>query len=304
MKGYCVLILISTMFIGVLHSQTLIINEVSNGPSGLQEYVEFVVVDASATYDCTGSVPPCVDIRGWIYDDNSGYHGTSGIASGCARFTNNPLWSCVPVGTIILLYNGLDPNPDIPADDVSLLDGNCVLSVSLENPQFFEFTEITPGDIVCSYPATGWGIDPSPDWSNVAMANGGDCARLVDLNGCEVFSLCYGAANLNTMIYFTGVGNDDVWFFNGGDPAVQANWSEGCAGDIAVCGSNDQTPGAPNNIANADFIGQFNNNCAAIPPLVVTSTSIDAVCGCNGSASITASGSSLAIHMSGMMQHG
>ncbi len=140
-----ILVLLLSFFSGFVYSQTLIINEVSNGPSGLQEYVEFVVVDASATYDCTGSVPPCVDIRGWIYDDNSGYHGASGIASGCARFTNDPLWSCVPVGTIILLYNGLDPNPDIPADDVSLLDGNCVLSVSLENPQFFEFTEITPG---------------------------------------------------------------------------------------------------------------------------------------------------------------
>jgi gliding motility-associated-like protein len=285
------LTLLSGFFFGLVHSQTLIINEVSNGPAGSQEYVEFVVVDVSATYDCTGSAPPCVDIRGWIYDDNSGYHGTSGIASGCARFTNDLLWSCVPVGTIILLYNGLDPNPDIPADDVSLLDGNCVLSVSLENPQFFEFTETTPGDIVCSYPAAGWGTDPSPNWSNVAMANGGDCARLVDLNGCEVFSLCYGAANLNPLIYFTGVGNDDVWFFNGGDPAVQANWSEGCAGDIAACGTNDQTPGAPNNVANADFIGQFNNYCAPIPPIVVTSASIDAGCGCTGTASITASGS-------------
>jgi gliding motility-associated-like protein len=285
------LTLLSGFFFGLVHSQTLIINEVSNGPAGSQEYVEFVVVDVSATYDCTGSAPPCVDIRGWIYDDNSGYHGTSGIASGCARFTNDPLWSCVPVGTIILLYNGLDPNPDIPADDVSLLDGNCVLSVSLENPQFFEFTETTPGDIVCSYPAAGWGTDPSPNWSNVAMANGGDCARLVDLNGCEVFSLCYGAANLNPLIYFTGVGNDDVWFFNGGDPALQANWSEGCAGDIAACGTNDQTPGAPNNVANADFIGQFNNYCAPIPPIVVTSASIDAGCGCTGTASITASGS-------------
>lgn len=293
MKRHCIfiLVLLLSFFFGFVHSQTLIINEVSNGPSGSQEYVEFVVVDSSATYDCTGSAPPCVDIRGWIYDDNSGYHGTAGIASGCARFTNDPLWSCVPVGTIILMYNGLDPNPDIPADDVSLLDGNCMLSVSLENPQFFEFTETTPGDIVCSYPAIGWGADPSPDWSNVAMANGGDCARLVDLNGCEVFSLCNGGANLNTMIYFPGVGSDDVWFFNDGDPAVQANWSEGCAGDIAVCGSNEQTPGAPNNVANADFIGQFNNYCAPIPPIVVTSASIDAGCGCTGTASITASGS-------------
>ena len=293
MKRHCIfiLVLLLSFFSGFVHSQTLIINEVSNGPSGLQEYVEFVVVDASATYDCTGSSPPCVDIRGWIYDDNSGYHGTSGIASGCARFTNDPLWACVPVGTIILLYNGVDPNPDIPADDFSLIEGNCVLSVSLDNSQFFEFTETTPGDIVCSYPGTGWGTDPSPNWSNVAMANGGDCARLVDLNGCEVFSLCYGDANLNPLIYFTGIGNDDVWFFNDGDPAMQANWSEGCAGDIPACGTNDQTPGAPNNVANANFIGQFNNYCAPIPPIVVASASIDADCVCNGTASITASGS-------------
>jgi len=295
MKRYCVflLVLLSSLFGGFAHSQTLIINEVSNGPTGLQEYVEFVVVDVTATYDCTGSAPPCVDVRGWIYDDNSGYHGASGIASGCARFTNDPLWSCVPVGTIILLYNGLDPNPDIPADDVSLVDGNCVLSVSLENPQYFEFTETTPGDIVCSYPATGWGLDPSPEWANVAMANGGDCARLVDLNGCEVFSLCYGSANLNPMIYFNsgGSGTDNNWFFGGGDPTVQANWSEGCAGDISACGANDQTPGAPNNAANATYIGQFNNNCAPIPPIAVTSASIDAGCGCTGTASVEASGS-------------
>lgn len=287
------LVLLLEVLCNNVQAQTLIINEVSNGPSGSQEYVEFVVVDVAATYDCSGSAPPCVDIRGWIYDDNSGYHGTSGIASGAARFTNDPLWSCVPVGTIILLYNGLDPNVDTPADDVSLIDGNCVISVALDNPQFFEFTETTPGDIVCSYPATGWGADPSPDWSNVAMANGGDCARLVDLNGCEVFSLCYGSANLNPMIYFNsgGSGTDNNWFFNGGDPTVQANWSEGCAGDISACGSNDQTPGAPNNQANADYIGQFNNYCAPIPPLVVDSASVDAGCGCTGMGGITASGS-------------
>jgi len=289
--GVFLLVLLSSFISGVVQSQTLIINEVSNGPSGSQEYVEFVVVDASATYDCSGSAPPCVDIRGWIYDDNSGYHGTSGIASGCARFTNDPLWACVPVGTIILLYNGIDPNVDTPADDVSLIDGNCVITVALDNLQYFEFTETTPGDIVCSYPAAGWGTDPSPTWSNVAMANGGDCARLVDLNGCEVFSLCYGSANLNPLIYFSGSGSDDVWSFNGIDPFDQANWSEGCAGDITACGSNDQTPGAPNNAANAAFIGQFNNNCSPIPPIAVTSAFVDAGCGCTGIASVAASGS-------------
>ncbi|MFM7668405.1 MAG: hypothetical protein ACKO7D_09505, partial [Bacteroidota bacterium] len=59
-------------------SQTLIINEFSNGPFGAQEYIEFIVVDDNAFYNCGNTTPPCVDIRGWIIDDNNGYHGTGG----------------------------------------------------------------------------------------------------------------------------------------------------------------------------------------------------------------------------------
>ena len=189
-----------------------------------------------------------------------------------------------------MVYNGLDPNVSLPADDFSMSDGNCSLVIPLENSTFFEFTETTPGAQTCSYPATGWGADPVPDWSNVALANGGDCARIVDLNGCEVFSLCYGSCNQNTMIYFAGNGADDVWSFGGGDPTVQANWTQGCAGDFGTCGANDQTPGAPNNAANQAYISQFNNGCSAIPPLV-SSVSATSVCGCTNSATVSASGS-------------
>ena len=68
-----------------INAQTLIINEFSNGPFGAQEYIEFIVVDDNAFYDCGNTTPPCVDIRGWIIDDNSGYHGTGGVAGGCNR---------------------------------------------------------------------------------------------------------------------------------------------------------------------------------------------------------------------------
>ena len=45
------------------------INEFSNGPSGSQEYIELVVVDTSSgVSSCTA----CIDIRGWIIDDNNG----------------------------------------------------------------------------------------------------------------------------------------------------------------------------------------------------------------------------------------
>ncbi|MBI3518457.1 MAG: gliding motility-associated C-terminal domain-containing protein [Bacteroidetes bacterium] len=259
-------------------------NEVSNGTTGNQEYVEFVVVSNTVTYNCSSSTPPCIDIRGWIFDDNSGYHGTSGIASGAVRFSQNALWSCLPLGTIILIYNGADKNPAIPTpDDITLTDGNCRIIADIGNTALFDKNATTPGAGACSYPSTGWTAGGS--WSNTALANSSDCARIVNLAGCEVFSVCYGAAdNLNNLIYFSGTGGGNVYYFNGVDPQLQSNWSSGSAATL-------QTPGAPNNTANADYIAQFNNGCMPITQLSVTAVGVNAGCSCNGSATASASGS-------------
>ena len=286
------ILLLSVCVLGV-KSQTLIMNEVSQGESGGQEYVEFVVVDSTAVYNCTGSDPPCIDIRGWIIDDNSGYHGTTGIASGACRFSNDLLWSCVPLGTIIVVYNDSDPNVELPADDVSLLDGNCVIVAPISSTALFETNATTPGAAACSYPATGW--TPGGTWTNIVMANGGDCFRLVDLAGCEVFSLCWDSDSLNNLIYFPGGATsgvsaaNTVYYFNDTDPSSQVNWSIGCA-DAGACGQQDQTPGLPNNALNAGYIAQFNNGCMPITPIVASATSVDG-CGCTGSADAAANGS-------------
>ena len=278
-----------------LDAQTLIINEVSNGPNGSKEFVEFVVVDTAVVYNCSSSTPPCIDIRGWIFDDNSGYHGAGGVAPGAIRFSQNAIWACVPVGTIILLYNNIDPNPAIPVADVSLSDGNCRIVAPVNNTTLFETNLTTPGASACSYPATGW--TAGGNWNTTLIANTGDCARIVNLSGCEVFSLCFGADNLNNLIYFPGSGQDDVWYFNGNDPYNQLNWSEGCADgetalDAFTCGADMQTPGAPNNALNAAYIAQFNNNCTPIQPLVASAlTTQNEVCGCDGQANASAAGS-------------
>lgn len=285
------LLLIYSLFFSLsAKSQTLIINEVSNGPSGNKEYIELVVADTAAVYSCGNTVPPSIDIRGWIIDDNSGYHGSGGVAAGANRFSQNALWSAVPLGTIILIYNDADVNADIPANDFSLTDGNCRIVAPISNTALFETNTITPGAIACSYPATGWVA--GGNWSSVLLANTGDCARIVDLNGCEVFSVCWASCSSNTLIYFSsgGSGTDNVWYFNDGNPQLQANWSEGCA-DPSSCSSDDQTPGMPNNAANQAYISQFNNNCQPITPVVVNATAADAGCVCNGSATATASGS-------------
>lgn len=273
-------------FPSITKSQTLIMNEVSNGPAGNQEYVEFVVVSDTVTYNCSSPTPPCIDIRGWIFDDNSGYHGTSGIAVGAVRFSNDVLWSCVPVGTIIVIYNNGDPNPAMPPDDLSLADSNCTIIAPL-NSLLFESNATTPGAVACSYPIAGW--TPGGNWVNTLLANVGDCARIVNLAGCEVFSVCWSTDNLNNLIYFNsgGSGTQNVWYFNGVDPTIQSNWSEG----ITAPTPGNQTPGAPNNAANAAYIAQFNNGCMPITPINVTATAVNAGCTCNGTATATATGS-------------
>ena len=288
------LLLLSTKF---LLAQTIIINEFSNGPAGTQEYIEFVVVDTVASYNCLSGPPPCVDIRGWIIDDNSGYHGTGGIAAGCNRFSYNSIWQCVPLGTIILVYNNSDPNIDLPANDLIMSDNNCKIVAPISNTTLFDSNPTTPGAVGCSYPAAGWtagGI-----WTRMGMANTGDCARLVNLAGCEVASMCYGDVNLNTQIFFAsgGSGADNVWYFNGGSPTVQANWAEGCADnetsiDASSCGSDLQTPGVANNVLNSVFIAQFNNNCQPITPISSNlSVSVGSTCNCDGTATVTVTGS-------------
>lgn len=266
-------------------AQTLIINEVSNGPSGNKEYVEFVVVSDTITFDCYNTNPPCVDIRGWIFDDNSGYHGSGGVAAGAVRFSQDNLWSCVPIGTIILIYNDGDPNPAIPADDLSLNDGNCQIIAPISST-LFELNGTTPGAVACSYPSSGW--TPGGSWSNTLLANSGDCARIVNLAGCEVFSVCWGSNNQNNLIYFSGSGSQKVWYFNDGDPNLNANWTSGNASPSP----GDQTPGSANNTANAAYIAQFNNGCSPITPLTASaSVTNNASCSCDGSASASASGS-------------
>jgi gliding motility-associated-like protein len=275
-----------------VRTQTLIINEVSNGPSGNKEYVELLVISDTITYNCTQTTPPCLDIRGWIFDDNSGYHGGmtgTGVAPGAVRFSNNALWACVPVGTLIILYNDQDPNVAIPTNDLSLNDGNCRLVVPINNLQLLESNSLTPGAVACSYPPANW--TAGGNWNNTVLANSGDCARIVDLAGCEVFSVCYGTANTNNQIYFSGSGSATVYFFNGTNPVQQANWTSGCT-NAATCGSNQQTPGLPNNLANAAFIAQFNNACLPITPLQLSVQTTPATgCTCTGTAVANATGS-------------
>ncbi len=277
---FCVL---TFSFVG--NSQSIFINEVSQGASGSKEYVEFIVTGPDLI-NCDDT-PPCLDLRNYIFDDNNGYlNGTPtsgvGIASGACRFANDPFWACIPAGTTIVIYNDSDPNPDVPVSDVSMTDGNCALSVPITST-LFERHPTQPSSSNGTYAVAGW--IPGGSWTPISMANGGD--------GFQI----YEPGNLTTPISSIGWGSDntlgDIWMGNGsasGDVFYatdcnfndQGSWVQGAA-------TTDQTPGAVNNATQADCVGNMNANCN--PPTIAINTTPETCLGdCDATADATITG--------------
>ncbi|MDX2002822.1 MAG: gliding motility-associated C-terminal domain-containing protein [Chitinophagales bacterium] len=240
----------------------LYINEVSNGPSGAQEYVELVVV---GTPNCTGS---CVDLRGWIVDDNDGTFATGagqGIAVGHMRFANVPQWQCVPIGTLIVIYNESDRNPSIPPDNTT---GTGCVYILPGSSTLFERSSSTT--FTGPYSSGG-------SWTTQQLNNTNDSYQVRDpLNTSVPFhAVSYNNNSSSTIIYFSGTGGGNVYFMNNStsnNPSLQANWTRAST-------TGNETPGAPNNAANAAWINSMNLNCSGTPPTVSLSVSPnDTVC--------------------------
>ncbi|MDQ3109113.1 MAG: gliding motility-associated C-terminal domain-containing protein [Bacteroidota bacterium] len=274
--------LVAVVFCTHLQAQ-LIVNEVSQGASGTKEYVELLTV---GTPGCSST--PCVDLRGWYIDDNNGLHATgsgTGIATGCIRFTNDATWSCVPIGTLIVVYNDADPNTSIPAQDLSMSDGNCRLIIPVSNCALLEKHASQPSTASSVYPVSAF--TPCGAWSPLGMSNSDDSFQTLDPSGNLIHSVSWGNNTLNTIIYFAGSSGGMVsCMLNTTDnnPNLQSNWSR-----LPVGGN--ESPGTGNNAANSAWISSMNNNCTAIVPLTVSTTAGPPTCTCNGTATATASGS-------------
>jgi gliding motility-associated-like protein len=247
-----ILALLFCIVLGIMPLRAqLFINEVSNGPSGAQEYVELLVV---GTPSCTAS---CVDLRGWVLDDNNGYFASgtgTGIAQGHMRFTTSATWQCVPIGTIILIYNESDRNAAIPADN--LTGANCTYILPASSTLFERNTTapVVNGSQTYGAPYVAGGA-----WSTQGLSNNDDSYQLRDPNNLTVpyHAVGYGNNTTNSIIYFAGGGAQGVFYMANtttDDPFTQANWIKGVV-------PTEETPGAPNNTANATWIATLNNNC-------------------------------------------
>jgi gliding motility-associated-like protein len=275
------------LFISSAKAQNLIINEVSQGPSGSKEYVEFLVVPGTSPYQCSDY---CLDLRGWIIDDNNGYFSGGGgsglgIAAGAVRFSTNSFWSCVPVGTLILVYNDQDLNSALPPVDNSLTDGNCTVVLPISS-NLFEHQTVSPTTSSGTYPTTGW--SPGGLWGPISMANGGDSFQIYNATNLTmpVHGVSWVNNSVNPIIFFSTTASNAVYYFANildNNPSNQANWVAG------TCSAPDnQTPGLPNNAANATYIQSLTNNCAGPLNATLSSTTEAGSCQCNGTATVSA----------------
>ncbi len=285
------LVCLITGFLTLIHlssySQQLFINEVSQG-TGSKEYVELVV---AGNPTCITPVP-CMDLRGVVLDDNNGYFAAGsgkGIAAGAVRFANIPFWSCIPQGTLVLIYSNSDINPAIPANDASMTDGNCRLVIPI-NSNLFEAQSISTSSSITTYPASGDWIAGAGNWSQVSMNNSDDSFLITPNSGTTIptHGVSWGNNGNNSMIYFSGSASNKVFYFansTNNNPSLQSNWLSGAVGV-------NETPGVANNAANDAWIGGMNPQCGIAPSIQLALTASPTGCGatCTGSATVAISG--------------
>lgn len=274
-------------FFQTAFGQDLVINELSQGPSGSKEYVELVV---NGIPTCQTPIP-CKDLRGMVIDDNNGYFASGsgkGIASGAIRFASIPFWSCIPQGTIIVIYNHNDINTTLPPDDQSMTDGNCRLILPGNSP-LLEGTSIAPSTADPNYPPTAnWSIGGA-NWTQMGMANSDDSFQIRSSINDPVpdHSVSWGNNTSNAFIYFPTANGRVFSFMNttNNAPNVQGNWSNNAA-------NGNETPGVPNGPQNAAWIGGLNPNCGIATSLEASLAIISETCSasCIGSIQCTVSG--------------
>lgn len=257
MKGLYIFLSLLTCIGVQVFGQGVIVNEASNGPSGVKEYFELVVVGQTPLITCA-----TVDLRGFVIDDNNGdFSGGpvagAGIASGHLRFSPTGPWDAIPTGSIILIYNANDKNPaiTIPDDPYDLLVPDSVYVIPHNNIDM-EFSTcglpvVTNANYTpCAYASPGIG-----DWTKIGIANSGDAFQVRTAAYTYFHGVSYGPAPMtggpDGLLVSSGSGGGRNIFFDNNpsnDFRLAANFTFGTAGTA------DETPGLANNAANAAWI--------------------------------------------------
>lgn len=230
----------------------IIVNEISNGVGNGEEFIELVVLKK-------GKWCSPVDIRGYVIDDNNGDFSvdsggsSSGVAPGHFRFSDSPTWASVPVGSIILLYNSGAKNPAITLPDDPTDADNDNVYVIPSGSNLLSGNDKSPNLSSAVYSEK----EPEPsNWGSLYLYDGGDAVQVRGPKGQYNHGISYGST-----LKMTG-GPDDLLvstLSGAGKGYAFTSGSYTLASDFISydAGSSSETPGAPNNGANASFISKL-----------------------------------------------
>ena len=257
-------LLYSTLILSALtlsipgNSQGMIVNEASNGTSGAEEFMEFLVVGA------TGAETDPVDLSGWIIDDNNGdFEGGGsgrGIAAGHIRIAAGNL-TAVPPGSLILIYNSNDVHPTIASmtDDPTDSNSDGIYIIPISHSTFEQCTSL-PSTSNSSYGGCAYSATTSASWSRISMSNSGDVAqvRRPDFSFYHGFSYGNVTAPFPTFPADLGGGSS----FNAGSGGSGSSFALDCgawtsSGNYIRNSGGSDSPGAANTVDNATLIANI-----------------------------------------------
>ncbi len=225
----------------------LIVNELSNGPTGTEEYVELLVVGDE---NCGP-----LDLRGYRLDDNDGIFSRmkdgrgTGIAQGYFRFSDELAWAEVPSGSLVLIYNSGAKNPAIQlADDPYDENGDGVYVIPSGSKYFESGSSATRSNGLPDRQET-----VAAQWELINFYDGADAVQVRDPEGNYLHGFSYGGTDKMTggpddlhLSSYEGIAS--YLAFTGSDPLIQTDYS---VGKVATGG---ETLGLANGAGNAAFI--------------------------------------------------
>ena len=238
----------------------VIINEASNGTYFLREYYELLVL-GEGTGDCENVEE--FDLRGFIVDDNNNDFSKenenssfipqkdAGFAAGHIRFKNHQVWSDVPVGSIVLIYNDAHRNMGQVIDKANrryiIPISSYLLEGSLVQPSLTTSTAYLPGS-TAYFPAS---------WDAIPLYNPSDSPQVRFPDGRYCHGISYGPSSRMTggphdLKITSQSGLRRVFYLLAGN--YLSKFGYGHVSLTAV--STAETPGAPNNPWNEFFINQ------------------------------------------------
>ena len=231
----------------------VVVNEFSNGPTGVEEFIEILVVGDESCND--------VDIRGYILDDNDGTYSSNGptgtgISPGHVRFTYETVWAAVPVGSLILIYDAQNKNTAIKLeDDPEDANGDQVYVIPSTH-RLLETQPLYPNNAQLStYTIKGStrSYQPGGDWSTMRLYEYADAIQIRKPDGSYTHGISYGIRQLMSggpdgLLLVAGNARERVFSFQDGDHRTSKNYL------IGSTYKGSETPGAPNNETNARYI--------------------------------------------------